>query len=60
MAADDTTGGAVPPDAEARAGGPHGNKGWDAAEAALEMADLLDRLPKRAGEKADEWERSLR
>lgn len=32
-------------DAEARAGGPHGNKGWDAAEAALEMADLLDRLP---------------
>ena len=32
-------------DAEARAGGPHGNKGWDAAEAALETADLLDRLP---------------
>lgn len=32
-------------DAEARAGGPRGNKGWDAAEAALEMADLLDRLP---------------
>ncbi len=32
-------------DAEARAGGPHGNKGWDAAETALEMADLLDRLP---------------
>lgn len=34
--------------AEDRAGGPHGNKGWDAAEAALEMADLLDRLPKEA------------
>jgi len=30
--------------AEARAGGAHGNKGTDAALAALEMADLLDRL----------------
>ena len=30
--------------AEARAGGEHGNKGWDAAMAALEMADLFDRL----------------
>lgn len=30
--------------AAARAGGEHGNKGWDAAVAALEMADLLDRL----------------
>jgi 6,7-dimethyl-8-ribityllumazine synthase len=30
--------------AQARAGGGHGNKGWDAAMAALEMADLLDRL----------------
>lgn len=30
--------------ASARAGGAHGNKGWDAALAALEMADLLDRL----------------
>jgi 6,7-dimethyl-8-ribityllumazine synthase len=30
--------------AQARAGGSHGNKGWDAALAALEMADLLDRL----------------
>ena len=30
--------------AAARAGGTHGNKGWDAALAALEMADLLDRL----------------
>jgi 6,7-dimethyl-8-ribityllumazine synthase len=30
--------------AEARAGGAHGNKGWDAAMAALEMADLFDML----------------
>jgi 6,7-dimethyl-8-ribityllumazine synthase len=30
--------------AAARAGGAHGNKGWDAALAALEMADLIDRL----------------
>ncbi len=30
--------------AEARAGGEHGNKGWDAAVAALEMADLFDML----------------
>lgn len=30
--------------AEARAGGAYGNKGWDAALAALEMADLFDRL----------------
>jgi 6,7-dimethyl-8-ribityllumazine synthase len=30
--------------AESRAGGAHGNKGWDAALAALEMADLFDRL----------------
>ena len=35
--------------AEARAGGAHGNKGWDAAEAALEMAALLDRLPEGPG-----------
>ena len=27
-----------------RCGGAHGNKGWDAAVAALEMADLLDQL----------------
>lgn len=27
-----------------RAGGAHGNKGWDAALAALEMIDLFDRL----------------
>ena len=30
--------------AEARAGGNHGNKGWDAALAALEMVDLANRL----------------
>ena len=30
--------------AEARAGGEHGNKGWDAAVAAMEMADLFERL----------------
>jgi 6,7-dimethyl-8-ribityllumazine synthase len=30
--------------AEARSGGAHGNKGWDAAVAMLEMADLVDRL----------------
>jgi len=28
----------------ARAGGDHGNKGWDAGVSALEMIDLLDRL----------------
>lgn len=30
--------------AEERAGGAHGNKGYDAAVAALEMVDLLNRL----------------
>ena|SRR5689334_22715997 len=30
--------------AMARAGGAHGNKGWDAALAALEMTDLFDQL----------------
>lgn len=30
--------------AEARAGGNHGNKGWDAALAALEMVDLANRI----------------
>jgi 6,7-dimethyl-8-ribityllumazine synthase len=30
--------------AEDRAGGAHGNKGWDAALAALEMADVLDQI----------------
>ena len=32
--------------AESRAGGAHGNKGWVAAEAALEMASLLGALPR--------------
>ena len=35
--------------AEERAGGSHGNKGWDAALAALEMVDLLERLRAREG-----------
>mgnify|MGYP001794533555 CR=1 FL=1 len=35
--------------AEARAGGPHGNKGWDAAIAALEMVNLFERLRAREG-----------
>ncbi len=30
--------------ANARAGGLHGNKGWDAAVAALELADVLDQI----------------
>jgi len=30
--------------AEARAGGDHGNKGWDSALALLEVLDLFDRL----------------
>jgi 6,7-dimethyl-8-ribityllumazine synthase len=30
--------------AEARAGGNHGNKGWDAAVAVLEMVDLANRI----------------
>ena len=38
--------------AEARAGGSDGNKGAEAAETAIEMADLLRRLPKRAEEGA--------
>jgi 6,7-dimethyl-8-ribityllumazine synthase len=28
-----------------RAGGKHGNKGWDAAMAAMQMASVLDQLP---------------
>jgi 6,7-dimethyl-8-ribityllumazine synthase len=36
--------------AEARAGGDHGNKGWDAAVAALEMSDLFGRLDQMDGE----------
>jgi 6,7-dimethyl-8-ribityllumazine synthase len=35
--------------ARQRAGGEHGNKGWDAALAAIEMASLLEQLPKREG-----------
>lgn len=35
--------------AEARAGGSHGNKGWDAALAALEMIDLFEKLRAREG-----------
>jgi 6,7-dimethyl-8-ribityllumazine synthase len=31
--------------AQARAGGSHGNKGWEAAQAALEMVHLLRALP---------------
>ena len=34
--------------AESRAGGSHGNKGWEAAEAALRMADLLVQLSTRS------------
>jgi 6,7-dimethyl-8-ribityllumazine synthase len=29
-----------------RAGGKHGNKGWDAAMAAMETASVLEQLPK--------------
>jgi 6,7-dimethyl-8-ribityllumazine synthase len=32
-----------------RAGGKHGNKGWESATAAIEMAGLMDELPKREG-----------
>jgi 6,7-dimethyl-8-ribityllumazine synthase len=32
-----------------RAGGKHGNKGWEAATAGMEMASLLESLPKREG-----------
>lgn len=40
----------TPDQALARAGGKAGNKGWDAALSALEMADLFDRLgDERAG-----------
>jgi 6,7-dimethyl-8-ribityllumazine synthase len=34
--------------ARARAGGAHENKGWQAAQAALTMASLMDTLPKEA------------
>ena len=40
--------------AEARAGGAHGNKGWDAAVAALEMADLFSRLDQMRVEEEDD------
>lgn len=30
-----------------RAGGKHGNKGWDSAMAALQMASVLDQVPKK-------------
>jgi 6,7-dimethyl-8-ribityllumazine synthase len=30
-----------------RAGGKHGNKGWDAAMAAMQMASVLDQVPKK-------------
>jgi 6,7-dimethyl-8-ribityllumazine synthase len=32
-----------------RAGGEHGNKGWDSATAAIEVSGLLDELSKREG-----------
>jgi 6,7-dimethyl-8-ribityllumazine synthase len=34
--------------AEARAGGPHGNKGWEAAASALEMVAVLEALDRGA------------
>ncbi len=40
---------------EARAGGAHGNRGRDAADAALEMADLLDRIPEGERDPAGAW-----
>jgi len=36
-----------------RAGGKHGNKGWDAAMAAMEMASLLEQLPKGTGPRVE-------
>jgi 6,7-dimethyl-8-ribityllumazine synthase len=30
-----------------RAGGKHGNKGWEAAVAAMQMASVVDQLPKK-------------
>jgi 6,7-dimethyl-8-ribityllumazine synthase len=35
--------------AQARAGGAHGNKGYEAAAAALEMVDVMRQLQERAG-----------
>jgi 6,7-dimethyl-8-ribityllumazine synthase len=37
--------------AESRAGGTHGNKGWEAARSALEMAGLMESLPVPADER---------
>jgi len=37
-----------------RAGGKHGNKGWDAAMAAMEMASLLEQLPKGTGPRGED------
>ena len=37
--------------AESRAGGTHGNKGWEAARSALEMAGLMESLPVSADER---------
>ena len=42
--------------AEARAGGAHGTKGWDAALAALEMVDLFARLEAAEDESVDAGE----
>ena len=42
--------------AEARAGGAHGNKGFDAALAALEMVDLFARLDHAHDDSADDGE----
>jgi 6,7-dimethyl-8-ribityllumazine synthase len=42
--------------AEARAGGAHGNKGWDAALAALEMVDLFARLDHAHDDSTDDGE----
>jgi len=36
-----------------RAGGKHGNKGWDAAMAAMEMASVLEQLPKGTGPRGE-------
>jgi len=40
--------------AEARAGGDHGNKGWDSAVALLEMLDLFDRIEPADDEAPDD------
>jgi 6,7-dimethyl-8-ribityllumazine synthase len=39
--------------AEDRAGGAHGNKGWEAAEAVLSMVSLLEQLPEDAGRRVE-------